>query len=170
MVSMGKIVHLGAAALCGAAVLIGTMTAPVTAEPETPVIYPSRSSSNRANGLGFDTCAAPSLAQLKAWKGTSPYTIVNIYFGGINRGCTQPNLTKAWVRDATVMGWKLLTRSRQPRLASGRAGINQLWLARDPKVFARVPRVSGKRSKERSASSPPWGWSPRSPSASASPQ
>jgi uncharacterized protein YraI len=108
MVSMRKIVQLGAAALCGATVLIGTMTAPVTAEPETPVIYPSGSSSNRAKGLGFDTCAAPSLAQLKAWKGTSPYTIVNIYFGGNNRACAQPNLTKSWVRDANKAGWKLL--------------------------------------------------------------
>ncbi|HEX6327905.1 MAG TPA: glycoside hydrolase domain-containing protein [Jiangellaceae bacterium] len=87
--------------------LVGLAT-PASAEPETPVVYPSGSTVTRADRLGFDTCTAPSLAALKAWKGTSPYSAVNIYFGGINRGCTQPNLTKAWVRNANVAGWRLL--------------------------------------------------------------
>jgi uncharacterized protein YraI len=108
MVTVRKILQLGAATVCSAAMFIGIAALPATAEPETPVTYPSGSSANRVSGLGFDTCSAPSLAALKAWKGTSPYSVVNIYFGGNNRGCSQPNLTKAWVRDATVMGWKLL--------------------------------------------------------------
>ncbi|HEX6326042.1 MAG TPA: glycoside hydrolase domain-containing protein, partial [Jiangellaceae bacterium] len=108
MVAVRKILRLGAATVCSAAMFIGIAALPASAEPETPVTYSSGSSANRVSGLGFDTCAAPSLAALKAWKGTSPYSVVNIYFGGINRGCSQPNLTKAWVRDATVMGWKLL--------------------------------------------------------------
>jgi uncharacterized protein YgiM (DUF1202 family) len=33
---------------------------------------------------------------------------VNIYFGGANRGCAQPNLTAAWVRSASTAGWRLL--------------------------------------------------------------
>lgn len=90
------------------AILLVGLTTPASAEPETPVVYPSGSTSTRATGLGFDTCTAPSLAALRAWKGTSPYSTVNMYFGGNNRGCSQPNLTKAWVRDATVAGWKLL--------------------------------------------------------------
>ncbi|WP_199521068.1 DUF1906 domain-containing protein [Jiangella anatolica] len=61
-----------------------------------------------ATGLGFDTCTAPSVAALDAWWGTSPYTTVNIYFGGINRGCRQPNLTPAWVQTVSGMGWGLL--------------------------------------------------------------
>ncbi len=40
--------------------------------------------------------------------GTSPYTGVNIYFGGRNRGCAQPNLTAAWVRSASAAGWSLV--------------------------------------------------------------
>jgi uncharacterized protein YraI len=83
----------------GAAVVIG---------PATPIVYPSGSSETRANRTGFDTCTAPSLDALEAWKGTSPYTAVNIYFGGRNRGCSQPNLTKDWVTSAQAMGWRLI--------------------------------------------------------------
>jgi uncharacterized protein YraI len=87
--------------------LVGLAT-PTAAEPETPVVYPSGSTATRTDSLGFDTCAAPSLTALKAWRGASSYRTVNIYFGGNNRGCAQPNLTKAWVRDAAAMGWSLL--------------------------------------------------------------
>jgi uncharacterized protein YraI len=90
------------------AILLAGLTIPAAAEPETPIRYPSGSTATRASGLGFDTCTAPSLAALGAWKGTSPYGTVNIYFGGNNRGCAQPNLTTAWVRDAAAAGWKLL--------------------------------------------------------------
>ena len=94
----------GLAALTSSVILLVVgLPTPATAEPETPVVYPSGSTATQADGLGFDTCTAPSLAALRAWRGTSPYTVVNIYFGGNNRGCTQPNLTKAWVRDATAM-------------------------------------------------------------------
>ncbi|WP_203433992.1 DUF1906 domain-containing protein [Jiangella asiatica] len=61
-----------------------------------------------AQGLGFDTCTAPSVAALQAWWGTSPYETVNIYFGGLNRGCQQPNLTPSWVQTVTGIGWGLL--------------------------------------------------------------
>lgn len=87
-------------------VLLG-LADPAAAEPETPVKYPSASSATRVSGLGFDTCTAPSLSALRAWR-ESPYRTVNIYFGGRNRACRQPNLTAPWVRDATAMGWKLL--------------------------------------------------------------
>ncbi|WP_275007290.1 glycoside hydrolase domain-containing protein [Promicromonospora iranensis] len=90
------------------AILLAGLTIPAAAEPETPIRYPSGSTATRASGLGFDTCTAPSLAALGAWKGTSPYGTVNVYFGGNNRGCAQPNLTSTWVRDAAVAGWKLL--------------------------------------------------------------
>jgi uncharacterized protein YraI len=99
-----------AAAVLGSslAMLVAGLTVPAAAEPETPVLYPSGSTVTRAVGLGFDTCTAPSLAALQAWKGTSPYSTVNIYFGGNNRACAQPNLTSSWVRDAVAGGWKLL--------------------------------------------------------------
>lgn len=87
---------------------LGPSAQPVMAEPETKITYPDGSSATRADASGFDTCAAPPLSTLRAWRQSSPYRVVNIYFGGRNRGCDQPNLTKAWVRDAHAMGWRLL--------------------------------------------------------------
>lgn len=99
----------GLAALGGAlALVVAGLAGPAAAEPETPIVYPSGSSVTREDRLAFDTCTAPSLAALDAWKGRSPYTAVNIYFGGNNRGCAQPNLSASWVREATRSGWRLL--------------------------------------------------------------
>ena len=57
-------------------------------------------------GLGFDACAAPSSAAMKAWK-ASPYRAIGIYIGGVSRGCKQPNLTAAWVSEQQQNGWHL---------------------------------------------------------------
>ena len=59
-------------------------------------------------GYAFDACTAPSSAAMTAWKESSPYRAVGVYFGGINRGCTQANLTPAWVREQVTAGWRLL--------------------------------------------------------------
>lgn len=92
-----------------AALVAGVVVPDVAkADPATPAAYPAASSATRVQGQFFDTCTAPSLAALAAWRGTSPYTGVNIYFGGRNRGCTQPNLTAAWVRSAAAAGWSLV--------------------------------------------------------------
>ena len=92
-----------------AALVVGAVVPDVArADPATPVTYPAASSATRVQGRFFDTCTAPSLTALAAWRGTSPYTGVNIYFGGRNRGCAQPNLTAAWVRSAAAAGWALV--------------------------------------------------------------
>jgi uncharacterized protein YraI len=92
-----------------AALMIGVVLPGVArADPATPVRYPAASSATRVEGRFFDTCTAPSLDALAAWRGTSPYTGVNIYFGGRNRGCAQPNLTPAWVHGAVAAGWSLI--------------------------------------------------------------
>ncbi|WP_460363188.1 DUF1906 domain-containing protein [Actinocorallia lasiicapitis] len=59
-----------------------------------------------ATGPGFDTCAAPSLATMQAWR--KAYAIANIYIGGAARGCAQPNLTSSWVRSVRQMGYRLI--------------------------------------------------------------
>ena len=58
-------------------------------------------------GLGFDACTAPSKSAMQAWK-SSPYTAAGVYIGGVNRGCTQPNLTASWVRREIREGWALM--------------------------------------------------------------
>lgn len=58
-------------------------------------------------GLGFDACTAPSSRSMAAW-GSSPYRAVGVYIGGLNRACSQPNLTASWVAAQTEGGWHLL--------------------------------------------------------------
>lgn len=96
------------AALLTALGVVVALPGVAAADPATPVTYPAASSATRAQGSFFDACAAPSLASLAAWRGTSPYTGLNIYFGGRNRACAQPNLTASWVSSASAAGWSLL--------------------------------------------------------------
>ncbi|MFC0039110.1 glycoside hydrolase domain-containing protein [Actinomadura rayongensis] len=57
-------------------------------------------------GRAFDTCAAPGLATMRAWR--SAYRIANIYIGGVSRGCAQPHLTRGWVRNVRALGYRLI--------------------------------------------------------------
>ncbi|HWO15743.1 MAG TPA: glycoside hydrolase domain-containing protein [Solirubrobacterales bacterium] len=58
-------------------------------------------------GLGFDACAAPSSRTMAAWA-DSPYRAVGVYIGGLNRACSQPNLTTRWVGEQVAGGWHLI--------------------------------------------------------------
>ena len=58
-------------------------------------------------GLGFDACSTPSARSMNAWK-ESPYRAVGVYIGGVNRACSQPNLTPEWVAAQTSVGWHLI--------------------------------------------------------------
>ncbi|MEV0840341.1 glycoside hydrolase domain-containing protein [Actinocatenispora sera] len=58
-------------------------------------------------GQGFDACSAPSSTAMQAWA-ASPYRAVGVYVGGINRACSQPNLTAGWVAEQQAAGWHLV--------------------------------------------------------------
>jgi hypothetical protein len=58
-------------------------------------------------GLGFDACSAPSSKAMAAW-GESPYRAIGVYIGGLNRACSQPNLTASWVSTQIAAGWHLI--------------------------------------------------------------
>jgi hypothetical protein len=69
---------------------------------------PARISSvSSYTGLGFDACTAPSRRSMSAWS-SSPYRAIGVYIGGVNRGCSQPNLTAGWVGEQTAAGWSLI--------------------------------------------------------------
>lgn len=68
---------------------------------------PGASASGVFTGLGFDACTAPSSKSMAAW-GSSPYRAIGVYIGGANRGCSQPNLTSAWVSAQVGAGWNLI--------------------------------------------------------------
>jgi hypothetical protein len=55
---------------------------------------------------GFDTCGAPSLQTMKAWR--ARYAVAAIYIGGQEMGCGYGNLSKTWVQSAEAMGWSLM--------------------------------------------------------------
>ena len=96
-------------AVAGGATTLALLAAasPAAAQPATTVSYPAWSSATRYVGAAFDTCTAPPLASLQAW-GASPYRAVGVYVGGVNRTCSQPELTRTWTAQATALGWSLL--------------------------------------------------------------
>lgn len=65
------------------------------------------SAASEYTGLGFDACTAPSRRSMSAWAG-SPYRAIGVYIGGVNRGCSQPNLTASWVAEQTAAEWSLI--------------------------------------------------------------
>jgi hypothetical protein len=88
---------------------IGALTAATASAPRVAVPPPVVPAGPGAvyTGLGFDACSAPTPAQLSAW-GSSPYHATGIYIGGTNMGCSQPNLTAAWVSEESAAGWHLI--------------------------------------------------------------
>jgi hypothetical protein len=59
-------------------------------------------------GYGFDTCSAPSPADMAAWLAYSPFRTAAVYIGGANSACAQPNLTASWVSAESSAGWQFI--------------------------------------------------------------
>ncbi|MEV1069731.1 glycoside hydrolase domain-containing protein [Streptomyces sp. NPDC050263] len=89
--------------VAGAAVLAGAGIAAQTSMAATA--WPAQKT---YTGTAFDTCTAPSLAAMKAWKSNGFYGAAAVYVGGKNRGCAQPNLTASWVKSVNATGMKLI--------------------------------------------------------------
>jgi hypothetical protein len=70
---------------------------------------------------GFDTCAAPSLHAMWAWRHS--FRAVAIYIGGPEAACGWGNLSAAWVRAAVRMGWALLPTYVGPQAPCTRFGV-----------------------------------------------
>jgi hypothetical protein len=82
--------------------------ASAAALPAVPRPYAGATASAAVfTGLGFDACTAPSARTMSAWK-SSPYRAIGVYIGGLNRACSQPNLTSSWVASQTAGGWYLI--------------------------------------------------------------
>jgi photosystem II stability/assembly factor-like uncharacterized protein len=63
-------------------------------------------------GQGFDKCEISSLSNLQAWKTNGPFSAVNLYIGGVTRGCANVNLSgataKSFVEALSIQGWKFI--------------------------------------------------------------
>ena len=55
---------------------------------------------------GFDTCTAPSVSAMQAWRKT--YSAAAIYIGGVEMACDYGNLSASWVKAVRQMGWSLI--------------------------------------------------------------
>jgi len=85
----------------------GARNRAVGARARASRIAPAQISTAAYTGLGFDACTAPSKRSMSAWAG-SPYRAIGVYIGGVNRGCSQPNLTASWVAEQTAAEWSLI--------------------------------------------------------------
>jgi hypothetical protein len=101
------------------------------------------------SGLGFDLCAAPSGADMRAWLRRSRYRAIGIYIGGADLTCPQPNLTPAWVRAQAAAGWRLI-----PLYGGPQANLGQLS---DPGPQARASALDAVRQARR------FGFAPQTP-------
>jgi hypothetical protein len=88
-----------------------TATATPKPKPTGPVLAsnPSPAPTPETPGrilAGFDTCAAPSLPTMKAWR--AKYAAAAIYIGGQMMACGQSNLSASWVQQTETMGYALM--------------------------------------------------------------
>jgi photosystem II stability/assembly factor-like uncharacterized protein len=90
-----------------------TATPTVTATPTitaTPTVTPSMLVSH---GQGFDTCAAPTTAQLATWKQATDYEYLGIYLGGSMhyapcKSYNQQHQTPQWLTEVRAQGWQFI--------------------------------------------------------------
>ena len=87
-------------------------------------------------GKGFDTCTAPSLAVMRAW--SHAFSYAGIYIGGAEAGCAYGNLSAAWIRSVTALGWGLI-----PTYVGRQAPCNKQFTVRiDPARSAAQGRAA----------------------------
>jgi hypothetical protein len=72
------------------------------------------------SGRGFDTCTAPSLAAMRAWR--KDFVAANIYIGGPARSCPDGRLSRDWVTAVRGMGWRLIPTYVGPQAPCTEAG------------------------------------------------
>jgi hypothetical protein len=101
-------------------------TGPVLASNPSPVPAQAAPGGTLA---GFDTCAAPSLPTMKAWR--TKYAATAIYIGGQMMACGQGNLSTNWVQQTEAMGYALM-----PMFVGLQAPCNSFSGKIDPKQAA----------------------------------
>jgi Domain of unknown function (DUF1906) len=75
---------------------------PTVTPPATPPVVKTPS----APVSGFDTCTAPSVKTMGAWR--RDYAAVGIYLGGADAACAHGNLSASWVTSVAALGYGML--------------------------------------------------------------
>jgi hypothetical protein len=81
-------------------------TPPATTPTPKPTSTAHLTAKSTAPLPGFDTCTAPSVPAMKAWRKT--YSAAAIYIGGQEMACDYGNLSASWVKSVRAMGWSLI--------------------------------------------------------------
>jgi hypothetical protein len=92
-------------AIAAAFVLAALFAGSVSSSLATPIGGAGQVRYGVSKQKGFDACTAPSTSAMQTWWNFSPYWDIGIYIGGVNRACSQPNLTSSWASSAHNMGW-----------------------------------------------------------------
>ncbi len=82
---------------------------PTQTGTQAPAADPAVTPSAPGSGTpvpGFDTCTAPSLSTMKAWR--AEYSVANIYIGGQEMACDYGNLSASWIQAVEADGWSLM--------------------------------------------------------------
>lgn len=95
------------AAAASATLIVLPLGGVAIANAATAARYSAGASATSYTGPAFDTCTAPPLSTITAWM-ASPYRALGVYIGGIDRHCSQPQLTAPWVTAVSVQGWRLI--------------------------------------------------------------
>ncbi len=103
----GRVQHCPASAMGRRRAILVDPGARARLSAEASRVPPAHIATAAYTGLGFDACSAPSKRSMSAWAG-SPYRAIGVYIGGVNRGCSQPNLTASWVAEQTAAEWSLI--------------------------------------------------------------
>jgi hypothetical protein len=97
---------------------------------------------------GFDTCTAPSLPTMRAWR--ARFAATAIYIGGEEAACDYGNLNPQWIKAVRAMGWSLLPTyvglqapcdsfsgkiSRKPANAAAQGRTDAEWAVEDAQNF-----------------------------------
>jgi hypothetical protein len=72
----------------------------------SPAAFAVPAGNGTMQGEGFDACAAPSSGTMQRWWTNTPWSFVGIYIGGVERGCSQANLTAKWLNTTYAQGWR----------------------------------------------------------------
>ncbi|HXL88166.1 MAG TPA: glycoside hydrolase domain-containing protein [Streptosporangiaceae bacterium] len=113
-------------------------TASAAAEAVDPAPVPPAASPGPAATEpmpGFDTCTAPSLRAMRAWR--AKFAATAIYIGGEEMACDYGNLSTEWIKAAEAMGWSLL-----PTYVGPQASCNAFSGEIDPKDAAAEGRAA----------------------------
>jgi uncharacterized protein YraI len=102
----------------GTALLLPALAGQAMAGPAVAASYAGGASATVYAGPAFDTCTAPPLSAISAWS-ASPYRALGVYIGGIDRSCSQPQLTASWVIAVTGQAWRLIPIYKGPQAPCG---------------------------------------------------